>query len=49
MKLELAALVGGPGIKKPPRVIRETEQVEQLLTASSTSQRCGRPRLTSPP
>jgi len=32
MKLKHAALVGGPGIKKPPRVIRETEQVEQLLT-----------------
>jgi hypothetical protein len=33
MKLKHATLVGGPGIKKPPRVIRETEQVEQLLTA----------------
>jgi hypothetical protein len=32
MKLKHAALVGGPGIKKPPRVIRETERVEQLLT-----------------
>ena len=32
MKLKHAALVGGPGIKRPPRVIRETEQVEQLLT-----------------
>jgi hypothetical protein len=32
MKLKHATLVGGPGIKKPPRVIRETEQVEQLLT-----------------
>jgi alpha-glucosidase (family GH31 glycosyl hydrolase) len=32
MKLKHAALVSGPGIKKPPRVIRETEQVEQLLT-----------------
>jgi alpha-glucosidase (family GH31 glycosyl hydrolase) len=32
MKLKHAALVGGPGIKKPPRVIRETEQVEQVLT-----------------
>ncbi len=32
MKLKHAALVGGPGIKKPPRVIRETEEVERLLT-----------------
>jgi alpha-glucosidase (family GH31 glycosyl hydrolase) len=32
MKLKHAALVSGPGIKKPPRVIRETEEVERLLT-----------------
>jgi alpha-glucosidase (family GH31 glycosyl hydrolase) len=32
MKLKHAALVGGPGIKKPPRVIRETEEVERVLT-----------------
>ena len=32
MKLKHAQLVSGPGIKKPPRVIRETEKVEQLLT-----------------
>lgn len=32
MKLKHAALVSGPGIKKPPRVIRETEAVEQLLS-----------------
>ncbi len=32
MKLKEAALVSGPGIKKPPRVIRETEKVERLLT-----------------
>jgi hypothetical protein len=32
MKLKHAALVSGPGLKKPPRVIRETEEVEQLLT-----------------
>jgi alpha-glucosidase (family GH31 glycosyl hydrolase) len=32
MKLEHAALVSGPGIKKPPRVIRETEEVERLLS-----------------
>ncbi len=31
MKLKHAAIVSGPGIKKPPRVIRETEQVEELL------------------
>jgi alpha-glucosidase (family GH31 glycosyl hydrolase) len=32
MKLKHAALLSGPGIKKPPRVIRETEDVERLLT-----------------
>jgi len=32
MKLKHAAIVSGPGIKKPPRVIRETEEVERLLT-----------------
>jgi len=32
MKLKHAALVSGPGIKKPPQVLRETENVEQLLT-----------------
>jgi hypothetical protein len=32
MKLKHAALVAGPGIKRPPRVIRETEEVERLLT-----------------
>jgi alpha-glucosidase (family GH31 glycosyl hydrolase) len=32
MKLKHAALVSGPGIKKPPRLIRETEEVERLLT-----------------
>jgi hypothetical protein len=32
MKLKHAALVAGPGIKKPPRVIREAEDVEQRLT-----------------
>jgi len=32
MKLKFAALVSGPGIKKPPRVIEETEAVERLLT-----------------
>jgi len=32
MKLKHAALVSGPGLKKPPRVIRETEEVERLLT-----------------
>ena len=32
MKLKHAALVSGPGIKKPPRVIRETEEVERFLT-----------------
>jgi alpha-glucosidase (family GH31 glycosyl hydrolase) len=32
MKLKHAALLSGPGIKKPPRVIRETEEVERLLT-----------------
>ena len=32
VKLKHAALVGGPGIKRPPRAIREIEQVEQLLT-----------------
>jgi hypothetical protein len=33
MKLKHAALVSGPGIKKPPRVIREAEQIEQMLSA----------------
>ena len=32
MKLKHAALVSGPGIKRPPRVIRETEEIERLLT-----------------
>ena len=32
MKLKHAGLVAGPGIKRPPRVIRETEEVERLLT-----------------
>ena len=32
MKLKHAAIVSGPGIKKPPRVIRETEVIERLLT-----------------
>jgi alpha-glucosidase (family GH31 glycosyl hydrolase) len=32
MKLRHAALVNEFGIKKPPRVIRETEEVERLLT-----------------
>jgi len=32
MKLKHAALVSGPGIKKPPRVIRETEEVERQLS-----------------
>ncbi len=32
MKLKHAALVAGPGIKKPPRVIRVTEEVERQLT-----------------
>ena len=32
MKLKHAALVSGPGLKKPPRVIRETEAVEDWLT-----------------
>jgi hypothetical protein len=32
MKLKHAALVAGPGIKRPPRVIRKTEEVERLLT-----------------
>jgi hypothetical protein len=32
MKLKHAAIVAGPGIKKPPFVIRETEKVEQALT-----------------
>ena len=31
MKLKHAVLVSGPGIKKPPRVIREAEDVERLL------------------
>jgi hypothetical protein len=32
IKLKHAALVSGPGLKKSPRVIRETEEVERLLT-----------------
>jgi alpha-glucosidase (family GH31 glycosyl hydrolase) len=32
MKLKHAAIVAGPGIKKPPRVIRVTEEVERLLS-----------------
>jgi hypothetical protein len=32
LKLKHAALVSGPGLKKPPRVIRETDEVERLLT-----------------
>ncbi|HVM48164.1 MAG TPA: TIM-barrel domain-containing protein [Candidatus Acidoferrum sp.] len=32
MKLKHASIVSGPGIKKPPRVIRVTEEVERQLT-----------------
>jgi hypothetical protein len=32
VKLKHAALVSGPGIKKPPRAMREIEAVERLLT-----------------
>ena len=33
MKIKHAALLGLADIKKPPRVIRETDQVERELTA----------------
>ena len=47
IKLKHASIVGGPGIKKPPRAIREIESIENLLSNLIDSPKgCGQ---TPPP